>query len=308
VGAKLEKIDRFKPCFYDGVTPIEEKLPFENPLVEIGFGNGDFTVELAKANPSKPVLAVDKWHPGIKALIHKCLNEKLNNIYVFNLDANLFVRYLLKPKQVEEFYFNYPDPFFKKRDIKRRLLKTEFLKIVANRLIDGGKVYIRTDIPEYYDYVLEQLEPLRGIFDIRRNFDRELPTTKYERKALKEGRKPLKLLLVKVNHPEIKPDWEVEKLRTVKVKKCNLENLQPGLEIKDPKRGYFFKIENTYRGEKVDLVEIFVGEEGFYQQVFVGIFKTSAGDFVIRPKSFAVGVRSLSWAVDELAKLLVDGT
>ena len=299
-------MSRFKPCFYDGITPIEEKLNFENPLVEIGFGNGDFTVELAKLHPTKPILAVDKWHPGIKALIHKCLDRKLNNLFVFNLDANLFVRYLLSPKQVEEFYFNYPDPFFKKRDIKRRLLKTEFLKIVANRLIDGGRVYIRTDIPDYFEYILEQLKPLRGIFEIRREFDRELPPTKYELKALKEGRKPLKLLLIKVSHPDIKPDWEVEKLRTVKVERCNLENLKVGSEFKDEKRGYFFKVENLYRGEKIDLVEIFVGEEGFYQQVFVGIFKTSEGDFVVRPKSFAVGVRSLSWAVEEIAKLIGD--
>ncbi len=294
----------FKPCFYDGVTPIEEKLNFENPIVEIGFGNGDFTVALARENPDRPVLAVDKWHPGIKALIHKCLNEKLKNIFVFNLDANLFVRYLLKPEQVDEFYFNYPDPFFKKRDIKRRLLKTEFLRIVANRLRPGGRVYIRTDIPDYYEYVLEELKPLRGIFEIKREFDRELPPTKYELKALKEGRKPLKLMLIKVSHPEIKPDWEVEKLRTVKVKNGKLENLRRGLRLKDELRGYFLKVENTYRGEDLDLVEIFVGEEGFYQQVFVGIFKTPEGDYLVKPKSFAVGVRSLSWAVEEIAKLI----
>ena len=292
-----------KPCYWDNTKPIEEKLNFENPLVEIGFGNGDFTLWLAQKFKENPVLAVDKWHPGVRALIHKCLPKKLKNLYVFNLDANLFVEYLLKPNQVRAFYFNYPDPFFKKRDIKRRLLKTEFLKWIAFKLKEGGKVYIRTDIPDYYGYILEQLEPLRGIFELYREFDEELPSTKYELKALKEGRKPLKLMLVKVRNPEDITDREVEKLRALKLESYNLGNLRRGDEYKDP-RGYFLKVENTYRGENVDLVETYVGEEGFYQHVFIGIFKTKEGNYVIKPKSFAVGVRSLSWAVEKLAQIL----
>jgi tRNA (guanine-N7-)-methyltransferase len=294
---------KVKPCFWSNVEPIEEKLNFEKPIVEIGFGTGDFTLWLAEKFKENPILAVDKWHPGVRVLIHKCLPKRLENLYVFNLDANLFVEYLLKPNQVERFYFNYPDPFFKKRDLKRRLLKTSFLKWVAFKLKEGGKVYIRTDIPDYYEYILEQLKPLRGIYEVYRDFDEELPPTKYERKAIKEGRKPLKLLLVKVKNPEDLTDREVEKLRTLKVEKYNLENLQRNSECKDP-RGYFLKIENTYKGENVDLVEIYVGEERFFQHVFVGIFKNKEGSYVIKPKSFAVGVRSLSWAVEKLAELL----
>ena len=293
-----------KPCFWDTSKPIEEKLNFNNPLVEIGFGNGDFTLWLAQYFREKNVLAVDKWHPGVKALIHKCLPKGFKNLYVFNLDANLFVKYLLKPSQVEAFFFNYPDPFFKKRDVKRRLLKTDFLKWLAFRLKKGGKVYIRTDIADYYQYIPEQLEPIKELFEVYREFDLEIPTTKYERKAIKEGRKPLKLMLVKRKTPQDLNNLEVERLRTLKVKKVNLEKIPLGKEIKDNLRGYFAKFENVYRNGNVDLVEIYVGEEGFYQHVFVGIFKTKSGDYVIKPKSFAVGVRSLSWAVEEIAKLL----
>jgi len=296
-------MEDFKPCFWDTSKPIEEKLSFEKPIVEIGFGNGDFTLWLSRKFRENPVLAVDKWHPGVRALIHKCLKEKLTNLYVFNLDANLFVEYLLKPNQVEAFFFNYPDPFFKKRDIKRRLLKTSFLKWVALKLRQGGKVYIRTDIGDYYEYILEQLEPIKNLFEVRNDFDIELPTTKYEQKALKEGRKPLKLLLIKVKNPEDLVDREVEKLRTLRLERCNLSNLRIGLEIKDPKRGYFLKVEHIYRSEDIDLVEIYVGEEGFYQHIFVAIFKGPSG-YVVKPKSFAVGVRSLSWAVEQLGELL----
>jgi len=293
----------FKPCFWDTSKPIEGKIPFENPVVEIGFGNGDFTLWLAERFPDRPVLAVDKWHPGVRALIHKCRQKRLNNLYVFNLDANLFVEYLLKPHQVEAFFFNYPDPFFKKRDLKRRLLKTSFLKWVAFKLQIGGKVYIRTDIADYYEYILEQLEPIKELFEVKTEFDIELPTTKYEQKALKEGRKPLKLLLVKVKDPKDITDREVEKLRALRLEKCNIENLKRGMEIKDPQRGYFLKVEHTYRSEDIDLVELYVGEEGFYQHLFVGVFKTPQG-FVIKPKSFAVGTRSVSWAVEKLGELL----
>jgi len=299
VGGKI-----FKPCFWDTSKPIEEKLPFENPIAEIGFGNGDFTLWLAQNFSEHPVLAVDKWHPGVKALIHKCRPKGYKNLYVFNLDAHLFVDYLLKPDSVKAFFFNYPDPFFKKRDLKRRLLKTSFLKKLALKLQTGGKVYIRTDIEDYYLYILEQLQPLKGIFEVHREFDIALPTTKYERKALREGRRPLKLLLIKVKTPEDVTDKEVEPLRTVKVEGYNPSRLPLGKEFKDTKRGYFFKVENLYRGEKVDLIEIYVGEEGFYQHVFVGVFKTQRGEVILKPKSFAVGVRSLSWAVEELAKLV----
>jgi len=299
VGGKI-----FKPCFWDTSQPIEEKLNFGNSFVEIGFGNGDFTLWLAQKFSDHPVLAVDKWHPGVKALIHKCWGRGYKNLFVFNLDANLFVDYLLKPNSVRAFFFNYPDPFFKKRDIKRRLLKTSFLRKLALKLQDGGKVYIRTDIEDYYLYILEQLEPLKEIFEIRKEFDLELPTTKYEQKALREGRKPLKLLLIKLKTPEGVTDKEVEPLRTVKVERYSPSRLEVGKEFKDTKRGYFFKVENFYTGEKIDLVEIYVGEEGFYQHVFVGIFKTKGGEVILKPKSFAVGVKSLSWAVEELAKLV----
>ncbi len=293
---------KISPCCWDNTIELR-KLDFENPIVEIGFGNGDFTLWLASKFKNQPVLAVDKWHPGIRALIHKCQQRKLDNLYVFNLDANLFVEYLLKPNQVERFYFNYPDPFFKKRDIKRRLLKTSFLSWVAFKLKPRGKVYIRTDIPDYYEYVLEQLEPIRELFEIHKTFDEDLPSTKYELKALKEGRKPLKLLLIKKKDPQDLEDKEVLPLRAIKLPKVDLTKLPLREDIKDPQRGYFFKIENTYKGQNIDLIEIYVGEEGFYQHVFIGVFRTSDG-YVIKPKSFAVGVRSLSWAVEKIAELI----
>ncbi len=272
--------------------------------MEIGFGNGDFTVELAKRFPENPILAVDRWHPGVRALVHKCLNSNLKNLFVFNLDANLFVEYLLKPDQVEAFYFNYPDPYFKKKDIEkgRRLLKTPFLRWLALKLKKGGKVYIRTDIRDYYEYILSEVEPLKDLFEVYFDFDWDLPTTKYEQKALREGRKPLKLLLVKVKSPNLE-DREVEPLRSVKIENYDLSKLDRGLEIKDPKRRFFLKVEQTYESKKVDLIEVFVGEEGFYQHVFIAVFKGQKG-FVVRPKSFAVGVRSLSWAVEKLAEIL----
>jgi tRNA (guanine-N7-)-methyltransferase len=179
-----------QPCFLNNTIEFK-KLNFKNPIVEIGFGNGDFTIWLSQHFPDKSILAVDKWHPGIRALIHKCRNKRLNNLYVFNLDANLFVEYLLKPNQVERFYFNYPDPFFKKRDIKRRLLNTKFLKWVAFKLKPHGKVYIRTDIEDYYRYVLEQLESIKELFEIHTEFDEELPSTKCFFKWLKKKRKKL---------------------------------------------------------------------------------------------------------------------
>jgi len=292
---------KVKPCFWNN-TVEWKKLNFENPVVDIGFGNGDFTLWLAQKFPDKPILAVDKWHPGIKALIHKCGNKGLKNIYVFNLDANLFVKYLLKPNQVERFYFNYPDPYFKKRDIKRRLLNTRFFKWLAFKLKPHGRIYIRTDIRDYYGYILEQLEPIKELFEIHTEFDEELPPTKYERKAIKEGRKPLKLLLIKKQNPELE-DREVQPLRAVKIEKANLERLPVKETLKDPQRGYFCKIEETYKGKGIDIIETFIGEEGFYQQVFIGVFKTEEG-YVVKPKSYAVGVRSVSWAVEEIAKIL----
>jgi len=298
------KPETFTPCCWDTTKPLEEKLPFKDPIVEVGFGNGDFTVELAKRFPESPVLGVDRWHPGVRALVHKCQNEGLKNLFVFNLDANLFVQYLLKPAQAAAFYFNYPDPYFKKKDIEkgRRLLRAPFLKWLALKLKDGGKVYFRTDVKDYFDYVLEEVKKVGDLFEVKFEFDWDLPPTKYERKALKEGRRPHKLLLIKRASPPLE-DKEVEPLRAVKISSYDLSVLRPGLELKDPKRGYFMKVERTYRGEGVDLVETFVGEEGFYQHLFVGIFRTKDG-FVVKPKSFAVGVRSVSWMVENLARLL----
>jgi tRNA (guanine-N7-)-methyltransferase len=289
-----------KPCYWDNTIQLE-KLKFKNPIVEIGFGNGDFTLWLAQNFPS-PILAVEKWHPGIRALINKCRAKKLNNIYVFQLDAHIFVKYLLFPNSVEKFFFNYPDPFFKKRDLKRRILKRDFILWLLFKLKEEGKIYIRTDIKDYYEFIIENLKQLREYLSWETDFDIEVPPTKYELKALREGRKPLKLLIHKRKTPPLK-DWEVVKVHTVKLKNYDLRKIPLRKTIKSENGRYFLKVENVYYNPEIDLLEIFVGEEGFYQHVFIGIFKTEK-ETIIKPKSFAVGVKSVAWAVEKIAELI----
>jgi tRNA (guanine-N7-)-methyltransferase len=116
----------------------------------------------------------------------------LKNGRVIQTDAQLFLWALCSPQSLHEVYINFPDPWPKERQTHRRLINERFLHLLATRMIPGGRLDIATDHPDYQTAVVASLLAT-PYFDSRLvsafvTEDHERVRTKYELKALAEGR------------------------------------------------------------------------------------------------------------------------
>ncbi|MFB6818028.1 tRNA (guanosine(46)-N7)-methyltransferase TrmB [Streptomyces sp. NPDC056347] len=126
-------------------------------VLEIGFGMGEATAQMAAADPGTGILAVDVHTPGQGNLLGLAERNGLTNIRVANGDAIILLREMLAPDALDGLRVYFPDPWPKKRHHKRRLIQPEFLDLVAGRLKPGAVLHCATDWEPYAEQMLEVL-------------------------------------------------------------------------------------------------------------------------------------------------------
>lgn len=161
-------------------------------LIEIGFGSGDFLLELAQKRPHANLLGVEISLPSLRRGQRKMEQAGLNNVHLVQGSAELILWALCRPATVSGLYVNFPDPWPKPRHHHRRLIDDRFLHLAATRLLPGSPLEIATDHAEYAGAIAERLLHT-PYFDSGLDMpfvteDNERSSTKYEMKALAEGR------------------------------------------------------------------------------------------------------------------------
>lgn len=149
------------PYFLDIDHAPEWKTLFGNnrPLkLEIGFGNGNFLLEMAIREPECNFVGMDFYHKGIRKAITRIDKLLLKNIRVVYGDAREKVPALFQDGELNEVYINFPDPWPKKRHIKRRLIKPSFVQLLSAKLAPGGEIRIATDDEPYAREILSYFE------------------------------------------------------------------------------------------------------------------------------------------------------
>ncbi|NLJ47823.1 MAG: tRNA (guanosine(46)-N7)-methyltransferase TrmB [Treponema sp.] len=161
-------------------------------VVEIGFGMGLATAEIAAALPDRNFLGIEVHTPGVGKLLSEIERRGLSNLRILHHDAVEFLETCAAPGTVFGFHVFFPDPWPKKRHHKRRLIQRPFTDLLASRLAPGGYLYFVTDWEEYAFWAREALDSTPGLAN---RFpggwaDRApwRPVTKFERRALTEGR------------------------------------------------------------------------------------------------------------------------
>ncbi|MFI1505283.1 tRNA (guanosine(46)-N7)-methyltransferase TrmB [Streptomyces sp. NPDC020597] len=130
----------------------------DRPVVlEIGFGMGEATAQMAAADPGTGILAVDVHTPGQGNLLGLADRNALTNVRVANGDAIILLREMLPADSLAGLRVYFPDPWPKKRHHKRRLIQPEFLDLAATRLKPGALVHCATDWEPYAEQMLEVL-------------------------------------------------------------------------------------------------------------------------------------------------------
>ncbi|MCH6161167.1 tRNA (guanosine(46)-N7)-methyltransferase TrmB [Streptomyces marispadix] len=172
----------------------------DRPVVlEIGFGMGEATAEMAAADPDTDLLAVDVHTPGQGNLLRLAEERGLTNIRVGNGDAIILLREMLAPESLSGLRIYFPDPWPKKRHHKRRLIQPEFLDLAAGPLRSGALVHCATDWEPYAEQMLDVFSghpayentQLDGGFAPRPAIR---PRTRFEAQGLGKGHKVRDLL------------------------------------------------------------------------------------------------------------------
>nr|WP_206323849.1 tRNA (guanosine(46)-N7)-methyltransferase TrmB [Streptomyces sp. HNM0574] len=145
----------------DGLRPLDLGELFGDPelpvVLEIGFGMGEATAQMAADDPGTGILAVDVHTPGMGNLFRLAEEAGVENVRVGNGDAIILLRSMLAPASLSGLRVYFPDPWPKARHNKRRLIQPEFLDLVADRLRPGALVHCATDWEDYADQMLDVL-------------------------------------------------------------------------------------------------------------------------------------------------------
>lgn len=175
---------------------FETKRP---PTVEIGFGTGRATAEIAEAHPEKNYLGIEVFRAGIGKLLWEIEKRNLTNVRIVERDA-VFVLEKMMEQSAEAFHVFFPDPWPKKKHHKRRLIRRPFTNLLASRLVSGGYVYMVTDWEEYAEFALGELSATDGLQNPCGGFAPRMewrPPTKFEKKGLDKNHRVRELYFVK---------------------------------------------------------------------------------------------------------------
>ena len=118
-------------------------------IMEIGFGMGEATAQIALENPEDGFLAVEVHQPGLGKLLVRMAENSLSNIKLIDRDVHEIFHYMITDKSLDGIHLFFPDPWPKKRHHKRRIVNENFLNVVASKVKSGGFIHIATDWVPY---------------------------------------------------------------------------------------------------------------------------------------------------------------
>lgn len=173
--------------------------------MEIGFGTGQSLLEFAKQNPDKNILAVETHKPGIGALFQGIETHGLTNLRVFHADVIDVLEKCIPNASLASVQIFFPDPWPKRRHHARRLIQAEFIKLLISKLKLQGTIHLATDWDDYAKHMQQvlsneaQLRNLAGINQFATRSPYRPCISKFERRAIKEGRSIWELQFQKIN-------------------------------------------------------------------------------------------------------------
>lgn len=178
-------------------NPLDPNAIFDGKPVwlEVGFGGGEHMVHQAQLNPGVGIIGCEPFINGVAMLLGKIRESGVKNVAVYPGDVrNMFD--VLPEATVERAFLLYPDPWHKTRHHRRRFVTPEHLDPLARVLKPGAIFRVATDIKDYVRQTLEELTAHDAFERLpEATADWHTPwadwtSTRYEQKALREGRTP----------------------------------------------------------------------------------------------------------------------
>ena len=125
--------------------------------VEVGCGKGKFTVETAQANPDVLMIGVERCREAMVMAMEKARDMGLTNVFFVDMDVAL-MEGCFTPGEIDRLFINFPDPWPRSKQAKRRLTYRTFLRLYSRVIKDGGEIHFKTDNAKLFEFSLEELE------------------------------------------------------------------------------------------------------------------------------------------------------
>ena len=132
-------------------------------VVEIGFGRGEFLMDLAEREPEQPLVGIEYSAKRTLKMARRLARTELRNVRLLEAPAEAVLRDALSDGCVGRFWINFPDSWPKKRHWRRRLLQPAVVALLARRLTPGGELEIATDHPGYAEWIDGVLRAAPGL-------------------------------------------------------------------------------------------------------------------------------------------------
>ena len=147
---------KFGVEFQESQIDLASLFPKSQPIVmEVGYGMGEATWQIAKANPNTNYLGVEVHMPGVGKLMARLDEYELTNVRLIERDVFEVFYYMVKDSSLAGVHLFFPDPWPKKRHFKRRIVNERFINDVHAKLKPGGYLHIATDWVPYAEWITE---------------------------------------------------------------------------------------------------------------------------------------------------------
>mgnify|MGYP002508561929 CR=1 FL=1 len=123
--------------------------------VEVGCGKGKFTAETAAANPDVLMIAVERCREAMVVAMEKAQSMKLTNVFYIDMDvAN--IEEIFAGEEIDRLFINFPDPWPRKKNAKRRLTHRGLLDKYCRVVRTGGEIHYKTDNAPLFEFSVEE--------------------------------------------------------------------------------------------------------------------------------------------------------
>ncbi len=159
-------------------------------ILEIGFGMGETTEQIAIARPQDNFLGVEVFNAGVGALLKRIEGSALQNIRIIQHDAVEVLRDMIAPNSLAGVHIYFPDPWPKKRHHKRRLIQPPLIELLSSRMAPGAYLHCATDWEHYALQMLEVLSAEPSLANTAETFAPRpdfRPLTKFENRGIRLG-------------------------------------------------------------------------------------------------------------------------
>ena len=123
--------------------------------VEVGCGKGKFTAETAAANPDVLLIAVERCREAMVVAMEKAKSMELKNVFFIDMDVEK-IEEIFAREEIDRLFINFPDPWPRKKNAKRRLTHRGFLHKYCHVVKTGGEFHFKTDNAPLFEFSVEE--------------------------------------------------------------------------------------------------------------------------------------------------------